>query len=379
MYKKYLLSIALITKAFLSNASAITPLPLSYGALLYDIEFANGPGSHATIDPGQWAPNIEAFNNGALPKNKITRLYPYSSDIEITCVNHVPGNCSISPGYMNGGASVSSYHNALPNSTILPIVDISFNYLDNVLLKTDTALADQVAQSLVTQLCSDPNVDGVFFDIETGNSLGQPGIVELYRQVSKLFISSQCVDPAHPKGRYMGIYLTPVNNDWATTQIIFAGSNNNFLAIPLYDVSAFSKTPSPDPLSVYSNYVTSALGHANTYSAQYKVPYSIIVPAAASFGTFQEYGIYNASEPAPTYFQLITDFSKSNATQLNFVQSARNIACTNQNPYFMGIDYWAWNQYVNPGQNADGTYQLTMPNIPNTDVVTYLQQYASCQ
>jgi hypothetical protein len=261
----------------------------------------------------------------------------------------------------------------------LPIIDIAFKYKNNSLLETNTTMADAVAQDLATQICNDDNASGVFFDLEGSTGLTSPGLFEFYRQVSKLFASSMCISSSHPQGRYMGVYLTPVGNDWATLQQIFAGTSNSYVAIPLYDVSAFTTPPTPNVLATYSGYVTSAIGHAKTFSAQYKVPYTIIVPAGASFGTFQEYGIYNASEAAPTYFQLITDFSKSNATQLNFVQSARNVACLNQNPYYMGIDYWSWNQYVNSAQNADGTYQLLMPNIPDTDTVSYLQNYASCQ
>ena len=378
---KYFLSLVFILQSVILHASAITPLPLSYGALLYDVDFPNGPGSHGTTNPGQWVTELTAFNAQALSQNAITRLYPYSSDIEITCTDKTNiATCTISPGYATGNASVTDYHNGLPTAEILPIVDCAFHYLDNSLLETNTTIADEVAQALATQLCNDPNVSGVFFDLEAGGGIsGYPGLFEFYRQMSKLLAAPPCVNDTHPKGRYMGVYLTPVNDDWASSQAMFGGNNNGFLAIPLYDVKGFTSPPTPDPLQTYNGYVTSAIGHANTYAVQYKVPYSIIVPAAASFGTFEEYGIYNADEPAPTYFQLITDYSTSNATQLAFVQNARNVACLNQNPYYMGMDYWAWNQYVNPAQNADGTYQLVMPNIPDTNTVTYLQAHASCQ
>ncbi|MCX7115855.1 MAG: hypothetical protein NTW08_08130 [Gammaproteobacteria bacterium] len=378
-----LLSLILLTQSLGLQASSLTPLPSSYGALLYDIHFSAGPGSSATISPGQWVPDLSTFNSLALEKNLITRMYPYSADIEIACTD--PNNvstCTISPGYTTGSASVSAYKSAFSSAQVLPIVDIAFNLKDfnNALLKTNTTLADNVAQALVTEICADPNAAGVLFDLETSGGLSNPGLFELYRKVSTLFSVAPCKNSTYVNGRYIGIYLTPTvaNNDWAQAQAMFAGRNNGFLAIPLYDVKGFTPTPTPDPLSSYTGYVTSALGHAKTYAMQYKVPYTIIVPAAASFGTFQDYGIYNASEPAPTYFQLITDYS-SNATQLAFVQGARAAACANQNPYFMGIDYWAWNQYVNPGQNSDNTYQLTMPNVPNTDTVGYLQKYASCQ
>ena len=365
--------------AFIAFGSSITPLPFSYGALIYDLNCTGGPGKGCSTDYGQWVNSLSDFNAGAASGNKLTRFYPYSSDIEITCSD--PSNittCSISPGYVSGNQSVAAYYNAFPNAQIMPIVDVAQNYLNNKLLLTNTTMADNVASALVTQLCADSKVAGVFFDLEVSNGLSNPGIFEFYRQMSNLLASSACIDATHPKGRYMGVYITPVNNDWQTLQAAFGSNNNSYIAIPLYDVSAFTTPPTPNPLSAYTSYLTSVLANASSNSQKFKVPYSTIVPAGASFGTFQQYGIYNASEPGPTYFQLITDFGSSNATQLLFVQTARGIACKNINPYFMGQDYWSWNQYVNSGANADGTLQLTMPNIPDAATVSYLQNIAPC-
>lgn len=365
--------------AFIASASSVTPLPFSYGALIYDLYCSNGPGKSCSIDFGQWVSSLSAFNSEALPKNKLTRFYPYSSDIEITCTD--PNNittCTISPGYNTGNGSVAAYYNNFSNAQILPIVDIAQNYLNNKLLLSNTTLADNVAQALTTQLCNDSKVSGVFFDLEVSNGLSNPGIVEFYRQMSKLLASPACIDATHPQGRYMGVYLTPVNNDWQIAQAMFAANHNSYIAIPLYDVSAFTTPPTPNPLSAYTSYLTSVVANAATNSQKYQVSYSVIVPAGASFGTFQQYGIYNASEPAPTYFQLITDFGSSNATQLLFAQTARNISCKNPSPYYMGMDYWSWIQYVNPGTNSDGTQQLTMPNIPDEATVSYLQNNATC-
>lgn len=376
---KKILGFVMFLSAFSVLATAITPLPLSYGALLYDLYCANGPGSSCTIDYGEWITSIGSFNGSALPKNKLTRLYPYASDIEITCSS--PNNiatCTISPGYNTGNGSVSAYFDAFAGAQILPIVDIAQNYLNNKLLLTNTTLADNVAEALATQICNDPKASGVFFDLEVSNGLSNPGIVEFYRQVSKLFASPMCIDGLHPNGRYMGVYITPVNDDWQVAQAMFAANNNSYIAIPLYDISAFTTPPTPNPLSAYTSYLTSVLANAASNSQKYQVPYTIIVPAGASFGTFEQYGIYNASEPAPTYFQLLKDFSSTNATQLLFAQTARNIACKSLSPYYMGMDYWSWNQYVNPGTNSDGTKQLTMPNIPDAQTVSYLQNYATC-
>ncbi len=59
------LSFLLFVIVFNSFASSLTPLPLSYGALLYDVNYPSGPGSHGTVEPGQWADDIISFNQGA--------------------------------------------------------------------------------------------------------------------------------------------------------------------------------------------------------------------------------------------------------------------------------------------------------------------------
>ncbi|MDF1757434.1 MAG: hypothetical protein P1U74_03970 [Legionellaceae bacterium] len=377
---KCLLIFILIFQSFLLNSAAVTPLPFGFSALIYDVNYPAGPGSHGTNDPGQWVSQITTYNSGALAENQYNQLNPYSSDIEITCPNPNDTNtCSILPGYATGNASVAAYSAAFPNAKILPIVDIAFNYLNNNLLKTNISLADTVAQNLVTQICNDPLAAGVFLDIETKNVLSNKGLFRFFSQVSTLFKSSQCVSSTYPNGRVMGMYLTPNEKDWGLAAAMFGSNNNSYLAIPLYDLKAFTTPPTPDPLKLYNSYVTKSMTNANTFGMKNKVPYMIIVPASASFGTFEKTGLYNASEPAPTYFQLITDYSTSNATQLAFVQNARNAACAHKNPYYMGMTSWAYLQYIAPGKNASGDWELNMPNIPDTSTVAYLQQSATCK
>lgn len=362
--------VLLLLSACNIEASLRTPFPLSFGALIYDISYPSGPTSHGTIDAGQWVSDIRSFNNGAKPANQLVNLHPYSADIEISCTD--PGNistCSIIPGFQAGNASAAAYAAAFPNARIMPIVDIAQNYLNNKLLLTNTDLADQVAEKLVAQLCSDDNVTGVFFDLEVKNGLDNPGIFEFYRKMSTLLASSTCVSSSFPKGKFMGAYLTPVGDDWTKAQAMFAGNNNSYIAIPLYDVSAFSNPPRPDPISAYASYVKSALQRAMTESQTHSVPFVILVPAGASFGTFQSYGNYISSPP---YYQVVKDFSKTNATQLLFTQTARNAACNIATPYYMGMTYWSYNQYIYSGGF------LRMPNIMDAATISYLQNNSSC-
>ena len=147
----------------------------------------------------------------------------------------------------------------------------------------------------------------------------------------------------------------------------------------MYDVTGFKSPPSPDPLSAYNAYVTTALTNAKTNSNSSQVPYTIIVPAGASFGTFQSYCVYtnNASVDYNHNYQAVKDFSSTNTSQLGFVQAARNAACYNNNAYYMGMDYWSWQEYIND-TDTDPSYPLRGPNLPDPSTVTYLENTASC-
>jgi hypothetical protein len=62
---------------------------------------------------------------------------------------------------------------------------------------------------------------------------------------------------------------------------------------------------------------------------------------------------------------------------LGFVQAARNVACSNNNAYFMGMDYWSWQEYINDS-DTDPSYPLRGPNLPDPTTVIYLENSASC-
>ena len=129
--KKVVAMLGLVCFALPSVTMAM-PLKKGHGALLYDAMQASGPDSARTNVPGQWKDDILAFNAGAKKRKKISRLYPYSGDVEMYCTN--PSDCIYSGPKQNvfvyyagkagyGQDSVAAYRAALPKATIMPIID----------------------------------------------------------------------------------------------------------------------------------------------------------------------------------------------------------------------------------------------------------------
>jgi len=349
-----------------------------HGALLYDATQPSGPDSKRSNSPGQWISNITAFNAGATDSTKISRLYPYAGDIEMYCTG-LTDDCIYSgpkqnvfvyytPPAGSGEASVAAYRKAFPKETIMAIIDGSTK---SSLLKAlrysevGTNTADLVARTI----CADSNVDGVFFDLEPLD-IGSPGQFAFYKEISKQFASSACIDANHPSGRVFGAFLSPHKiSDWGALAAAFG--SNGFAAVSGYDVDD-KQPPVPVTMHAYTASVTGMLLSMNAASEKYKIPYTVVIPAASSFSEFNKFGFYDGSIPPPN-FKLQTDYTPDGITQVGYMKAARAIMKAQaKSPYFIGTDYWSWNQYKSPDPKKN---QMLMPAIPEGEVVTYLQQY----
>ncbi|AHE67557.1 hypothetical protein [Legionella oakridgensis] len=357
-----------------SSLAASSSLTSGHGAFLYDSHQNAGPASSITNDPGQWVMDVQQFNAKASAATLINRLYVYSGDIEMTCTT--PSACVYSGSGQNvfvgyeppafGQASVAAYRANFPDALILAIID---GDLGSLPLLNNDSVGKGVANLLTQQLCADPNVDGVFFDLEpfSATAFQSPGLFALYNQTAKNL--KACIDPEHPHGRVMGVFANPNKiADWS--QVKGALSNNGFLAVAAYDIND-TTPPRPTPYSLYTSSVT---GKIQTFmdpnSKQYQVYYTVAIPAASSFSEFEQFGYYNTAYPDD--FQVSNDFRTQGFTQLAYVQAARAIILKNsKSPYYLGKDYWSWNQYISPAPKQG---QMLLPNIPSADVVEYLQQ-----
>lgn len=352
-------------------ATSLTPLPFGHAGFLYDAFPLDGPDANPSTNPvsnhpGFWIGNIQAFNAGATAKNTLSRLYVYGTSMDTSGqTNTVNYDSSFAI------SSVAAYRASFPNTTILAIVDGTPGQLQQGDAAT-LQLAKNLATSLVTQVCADPNVDGVFYDIEpTKFSYG--GLFTLYQTTAILLASGQCKDAQHPNGRYMGVYAYVTTADGHLVKP--ALGNNGFLAVPLYDVQD-SQPPTPTNLTLFDSSAKSYVSNSNVNSSTYNIPYTVIGPAGASFGEFEQYGTYAPPPPtlpAPYGFTLINNFSP-NITQVLYMTDVNaNTLKYAKSPYYMGVDYYGWNYYVSPIPKQN---QLLLPSYPDVATVAYLQQNA---
>ena len=261
-------------------------------------------------------------------------------------------------------ASVASYRQSFPNVTILAIVDGTPGVLTNG-DSTTLQLAKDLATSLAAQICADSNVDGVFFDLEP-TKFGYQGLFTLYQTTSTLLSRKSCQDQNHPNGRYMGVYAYVNTADGNLVKP--ALGSNGFLAVPLYDVQD-SQPPTPTDMNTYHSSVKSYISNSNINSQNYNIPFTVIAPAAASFGEFEQYGTYDTSKT--NNFNLISNFYPQ-IQQVNYLTIVvANTLKYATSPYYMGVDYWAWNYYVSPIPKNN---QMLLPSSPNSKTISYLQK-----
>jgi hypothetical protein len=366
---------------FAAQPTTLTP---GQGGIIYDAFQASGPTSTKTSKAGQWIDNLNTFNapGTAYP---ITRFYVYGGDIEISCTDPskcVPGVDIVVPYSTAAGGfgqeSVAAYRAAFPNQLILATIDGQLSTLP--LLKTSQVVASQVSTLITDQICADPNVDGVFFDLESFEASAfqpQSALFKLYHQTSTaLRENSSCRDANHPNGKFMAIFMNPNKlgpvtagqGPWEYVQGILG--SNGYLVVGSYDVNDVCPPVASSPTGTYFH---SIAGKLITFmvpnSEKYKIKYSVAIPAASSFSEFEKYCLFDSSKPDNCSLE-----SSSGFQQVEYLKSARGVIYQNcKNPaLFMGVDYWAWNQYVVPCVKT----KILLPNIPTGAAVSYMQQTA---
>lgn len=343
----------------LCTASISASLQKGTGGLIYDACCENGPCRDPVNNPGQWISAIQSFS----PMNASpTRLYVYGGAIR---QNTPLGNCNFSVNYAFAD-SVEKYRQAFPSALILATIDATSDDVAALTACADT-VGKGLADSLSSQICADSHVDGVVFDLEPadfGVGMGQYG---LYKEMALNFSSGACVSVDHPNGRYFGVFSNPNNfytrNQWAGVEGALVGNGPNnvgFLIVGAYDVT--DGTQGPTPYSLYKSSISGKLSaYTDPQSKQYHVPYTVAVPGGASFGEYQYYAQY----VSPTQTNIVHDYSNE-VTQTGYVNLALQIIATScSSPYYLGVDYWGWNQFVWPDHS---TNNILLPNTPNGTV-----------
>lgn len=277
---------------------------------------ANSTWAYDNGTAGAWAKTVFAYNAAAARGHKLTQLFSYATDMEMYCPHNKAGDCTpsdldsyytpTSPGW----ASTLAYYNdfdasrpAADHISLSPIIDgrtdaggylIPFNQLSPSLAKT---FANQVA----AQVCADPRIDGIQFDIEPFDMTSKNGQYHFYRQIAKDFAGEHagdtatdpygCLSAAHPKGRYFSVFtfassIQPGTASAANVSAIVSAYHNAYVIDSLYDLGT-NPAGWLNDLPVYRNLVTQQADDMKTWADQQRIPYAFGIPAAASAHEYQ--------------------------------------------------------------------------------------------
>jgi hypothetical protein len=268
---------------------------------------ANSAWAYDNGTAGAWASTISGYNASATAGHELTQLFSYATDMEMYCPHNKAADCTPSDlqSYYtptsSGWASTLAYYKALDSSgsadhvSLSPIIDgrtdaggylTEFNQLSPALART---YANQVA----AQVCADPRIDGIQFDIEPFDMTSKNGQYYFFGQIAKDFATGRygCVSSAHPRGRYFSVFtfassIQPGTASAANVSAIVSAHHNMYVIDSLYDLGT-NPAGWLNDLPVYRNLVTQQADDMKTWADQQGIPYAFGIPAAASAHEYQ--------------------------------------------------------------------------------------------
>ena len=354
------------------TSTADTFPPKANAAWVYDPKDA----SHKFIT-GSFVDAIRNYNLTANTGHRVKEIYTYGGDLEMFCSSGDPTKCTAHDLHVYYSKDATDASGARTNASALayadgvksdliggtpiitPILDGmvqgsgplgGFNDLSPAMAR---AFADKVAETV----CSDPAVNGIEFDLEPFNVSTDNGQYRFYLRIAEDFASSArgCVDAAHPKGRFFGIFgsanaLRPGTDSSTRVAEILTAHGNGYWIDPLYDLSS---DPSGQRTSV-ADYLRIATAHAGNMAQWAKalgVKYQFGIPASASYHEFQDCsGSACGGAAAPANGQV--DYATA-ALQAIDASGARS------DDNFLGTVLWAWSPRTGFGDTQFGPTDIT--------------------
>lgn len=299
--------------ALAAGMSLITPARASAAPSGAFPPKANSAWVYDTTGPGTWVDAIAAYNARATPGHALTQVFSYATDMEMYCPGNDGTRCSADDLYSfyaagsGGRARTAAYYDAFaaadPNSfTISPIIDgrtDANGYLQGF-NELSPALAAGFADKVAAQVCADPHVDGIQFDLEPFDVSTKNGQYYFYLQLAKNFAGLHngdpahdpygCLDTTHPRGRFYSVFtfaesIRPGTESAGNVRDILTTYDNGYLLDSLYDLS----TAPAGTLNGLADYTAAArreARNAKQWANRLHIRYGFGIPASASAHEF---------------------------------------------------------------------------------------------
>ena len=260
-------------------------------------------------ETGSYVGNIRSYNAEATTGHRLNEVFSYGTDMEMYCPDNDGTQCTAGDlhSYYTAGSGgptrTAAYYQAFaaghPGSfAISPIIDgrmDSNGYLQGFNeLSPDLAagFADQVA----SQVCADPHVAGIQFDLEPFNVTSKNGQYYFYREIGKDFAGKHsgsprqdpygCVDATHPHGRFFSVFtfaasVWPGTASAANVQNILNAYGNGYFLDSLYDLSS-APAGTLNGISAYRSAVGREATDMKRWANRLQIKYGFGIPASAS-------------------------------------------------------------------------------------------------
>lgn len=355
-----------------SGGAQVADAATSHGQATAFPPKANSAWAYDTSAPGTWVDAIKAYNQQAGPRRQLNEIYSYATDLEMYCPDNDGTRCS--PGdlysfYTPGGggrARTDAYYQAFdaarPGSLIIsPIIDgrTDANGYMQGFNELSPQLAAGFADTVAGQVCADPHVDGIQFDIEPFDVSTQNGQYYFYLQLAKDFAGRHagapaadpygCVDPAHPHGRFYSVFtfatsLQPRTESAANVQRILNSYGNGYFMDSLYDLSS-APAGTLNGIAAYRSAVRREATDTRRWADRLRIRYGYGIPASASAHEFttctaapQAAGSCEPDETGATGYPMI-EYAHAAVQAIDSVRAPLD-------PRYIGTAIWDFGDHV---------------------------------
>lgn len=333
---------------------------------------ANSAWAYDTDAPGTWVDAIKAYNQQAGPRQELNEIYSYATDLEMYCPDNDGTQCSASDLYSfytagsGGRARTDAYYQAFnasrPGSLIIsPIIDgrtDSGGYMQGF-NELSPELAAGFADMVAGQVCADPHVDGIQFDIEPFDVSTKNGQFYFYQQLAKDFAGRHagdpaddpygCVDAAHPDGRFYSVFtfaaaIRPGTESAANVQHILNSYGNGYFMDSLYDLSS-APAGTLNGIATYRTAVRREATDTRRWADRLRIKYGYGIPASASAHEFttctatpEAVGSCEPDQTGATGYPMI-EYARAAVDAINDVGAPHD-------PRYLGTAIWDFGDHV---------------------------------
>lgn len=370
-----------VAPAFASSSSGtVGVLPTQANAVwVYDPRDANAEG-HSDVTHGAFKQDISQYNRRAEAEHSITLFYSMGGSMEIYCHKRGTPEQSCRQEHLivtydaqsDGHRSAKAYRDRIDTdgserAIVSPIIDgqINADYAGSMkgFNELSEAEARFFADRVSEQVCADPVISGVQFDVEPFDVESRHGQFHFYKRIASNFSGATgdfgCVEQSHPDGRFFSIFTTarrirPDSESARNLAEIVNTHGNGYLVGALYDLGS-GPPGKQTPLAEYRRLVNAEVSNMHKWAARKDIHYQHAIPAAAGY---HEYERCRGPECQPL---------DDGPSQLDYVKTALEaIHSQPDSERFLGVTVWAWSPSVSRGSTR------FYPSPPSAEVQAYL-------